>query len=213
MPPPPPPPHTLPPLPAAQAAWLYRATGEEPYLAAAHSYLKRAQASCPPCPPACRRCALCTAALMPAHTRLLPPSLPPLQYQRNYFVSWDGVFVASDALLLSLGVGPSEGVDSAWQMAAFVDTWTKGRCGVGWEGAEVGRCCAGGSGDWLPVAARADGAIAAAVLPPPHWSQPCRPPLQARTACPSLLRAWPSPRWVAGATTATRELGARGRGK
>lgn len=52
------------------------------------------------------------------------------QYQRNYFVSWDAVYVAADALLLGLGVGPSEGVDLEWQAAAFRDTWQLGRNGV-----------------------------------------------------------------------------------
>lgn len=79
---------------AFAAAWLYRATGEEPFLAAAREYLQRAQ------------------------------------YQRNYFVSWDSVFVPADILLSSLGVGPSPGVDHAWQIAAFLDTWQKGQNGV-----------------------------------------------------------------------------------
>lgn len=62
-----------------------------------------------------------------------PPSPPagPLQYQRNYFVSWDSVFVPADILLSSLGVGPSPGVDHAWQIAAFLDTWQKGGWGEG----------------------------------------------------------------------------------
>ena len=58
------------------------------------------------------------------------PALPcpalPVQYQRNYFVSWDSVFVPADVLLLSLGVGPSEGVDLAYQVKTFLDTWQKG---------------------------------------------------------------------------------------
>lgn len=53
-----------------------------------------------------------------------PPSPP--QYQRNFFVSWDSVYSAADALLLGLGVGPSPGVDLEWQAAAFRDTWLKG---------------------------------------------------------------------------------------
>ncbi|KAI7839959.1 hypothetical protein COHA_006352, partial [Chlorella ohadii] len=52
------------------------------------------------------------------------------QYQRNYFVSWDSVYSAADALLLGLGVGPSPGVDLEWQAAAFRDTWLKGQNGV-----------------------------------------------------------------------------------
>ncbi|KAL4451254.1 hypothetical protein ABPG77_009326 [Micractinium sp. CCAP 211/92] len=79
---------------AFAAAWLYRATGEEQFLAAARKYLQRAQ------------------------------------YQRNYFVSWDSVFVPADILLSSLGVGPSPGVDHAWQIAAFLDTWQKGQNGI-----------------------------------------------------------------------------------
>ncbi|KAL4420827.1 hypothetical protein ABPG75_010483 [Micractinium tetrahymenae] len=79
---------------AFAAAWLYRATGEEPYLAAARKYLQRAQ------------------------------------YQRNYFVSWDSVFVPADILLSSLGVGPSPGVDHAWQIATFLETWQQGHNGI-----------------------------------------------------------------------------------
>ncbi len=56
----------------------------------------------------------------------LPCFLP--QYQRNYFVSWDSVFVPADVLLASQGAGPSPGVDHAWQIQAFLDTWTKGEC-------------------------------------------------------------------------------------
>lgn len=36
------------------------------------------------------------------------------------------MYIPADVLLLSLGVGPSEGVDSAWQVSTFLDTWMKG---------------------------------------------------------------------------------------
>ena len=55
------------------------------------------------------------------------PALPAcLQYERNYFVSWDSVFVAADNLLLSMGVGPSEGVDLQYQFTTFLSSWQKG---------------------------------------------------------------------------------------
>lgn len=75
----------------------------------------------------------CSPAL--ALTYPHPLSRLPLQYQRNYFVSWDSVYSAADALLLGLGVGPSPGVDLEWQAAAFRDTWLKGGWG-GWGGWE-----------------------------------------------------------------------------
>lgn len=86
--------------------------------------------------------------------------------------------MAADNLLLSLGVGPSEGVDSAWQMAAFLDTWTKG--GGWWGGAEKGS-----GGGWvgrLPEArtGRLPGAQPSMLplppLPPPHQSPTLLPP-------------------------------------
>ena len=145
-------PFTLHPPSPPQAGWLYRATGEDAYLSAARGYLQRAQVRrggvgrlvpsgwgmggravllpfvallCPSLP-----CLLtCPCPHVPTHT----PSLQlPLQYQRNYFVSWDSVYSAADALLLGLGVGPSPGVDLEWQAAAFRDTWLKG----GWGGVD-----------------------------------------------------------------------------
>lgn len=62
------------------------------------------------------------------------------QYSRNYFVSWDAVFVPTDVLLLGLGVGPSPGVDHEYQVGEFVKTWTKGE-GRG-EGGGVTACSA-----------------------------------------------------------------------
>ena len=52
------------------------------------------------------------------------------QYQRNYFLSWDSVYAAADALLLAGGAGPSPGVDSAWQLSQFLATWQHGQNGV-----------------------------------------------------------------------------------
>ena len=54
-------------------------------------------------------------------------------------MSWDSVFVPADNLLLSMGVGPSEGVDLQYQFSTFLSSWQKGepcwrqelrRCGV-----------------------------------------------------------------------------------
>ena len=133
----PPSPFPTPPPNPLQAGWLYRATREEPFLAAARGYLQRAQVRAGSwgggwgwglVGKACRAPGLrshphsCSRSTHPPY----PPAHPPLQYQRNYFVSWDSVYSAADALLLGLGVGPSQGVDLQWQTAAFRDTWLKG---------------------------------------------------------------------------------------
>ncbi|PSC71377.1 Endoglucanase A [Micractinium conductrix] len=52
------------------------------------------------------------------------------QYSRNYFVSWDSVFIPADILLLSLGAGPVEGVDHAWQVDEFLASWQQGKNGI-----------------------------------------------------------------------------------
>lgn len=38
------------------------------------------------------------------------------------------MYIAADVLLLGLGVPASEGVDSQWQVEAFLAAWTKGAC-------------------------------------------------------------------------------------
>ena len=115
-------------LPLLQAAWLYKATGKASYLTAAQGYLQRAQvgsaaAGCSAAEPCGTDDVSALSKLKPRRPACLPICL---QYQRNYFVSWDSVYVAVDNLLLSMGVGPSPGVDSQWQLNTFLTTWQKG---------------------------------------------------------------------------------------
>lgn len=199
-----------------QAAWLYRATGEEQFLAAARKYLQRAQVrvlgereSIAQCctidcgyPSPAASCMLaarhpCTSPQLPHPFTPSPhptPSTHPRQYQRNYFVSWDSVFVPADILLSSLGVGPSPGVDHAWQIAAFLDTWQKGGLSC-WRVVPVlGLAIRSSAGDGKCNAPFIGGG---ALTLPPLSS------LQATTASSSAPRAW---RWrpsAAGATCAT----------
>ena len=134
--------------------------------------------------------AVCCAPKL-TRRRRPPPPPPPPQYSRNYFVSWDSVFIPADILLLSLGAGPVEGVDHAWQVDEFLASWQQGEHNSGVEG-----CGGGGGGEAVAQGAAADRLVHWISTPPP----PLLPPPQARTASSSAPRDW---RWHPSAAGAT----------
>lgn len=207
-----------PPAHPPQAAWLYRATGEEPFLAAAREYLQRAQVGgwvgwgVPGKKPggAGWRCFRLAGRCRPAASSLqvraagalaapLPPCWPPAVPAQLLCVLGLGVCARRHpAVLPGRGALPRGGPRLADRRLPrhLAEGWVgRGGGAGGTLGAVLGGCCS--------TAVAENDTYSTPLAHPPSLS------LQARTASSSARRAWRSRLWAAGATFATGAVRSR----